>query len=121
MFELLSSKDAEHSEIRSIQDNLHHLLNTRQGSIQHMPDYGLPDLQSVYQSFPNGKTLFLAQTKKVIEKFEPRLEKVSLLEEHTSSWCGVLTLLIHAVINEKAVRFLSCFYSKGNVHVTSEI
>lgn len=66
----------EQKLIQSIQRNLNFLLNTRQGSLQHLPDYGLPDLGEIYRGLPSSVDKFLAMLIKTVRKYEPRLSDV---------------------------------------------
>ncbi len=68
--------------VRSVMKHLEKMLNTRQGSAPIADDYGMPDMTN----FP-GEDLTAAADelqeiiKKVIHKYEPRLEKVHILFE----------------------------------------
>lgn len=56
--------------------HLTYLLNARQGSLVCLPDYGLPDLLSIFRRLPAGLYDFLNIMKQNIEKYEPRLKNV---------------------------------------------
>lgn len=58
------------------------LLNTRRGSLQNLPDYGLPDVSSFYSEYPASLSELRIIVEKLIKKFEPRLHNahVRLLE-----------------------------------------
>jgi type VI secretion system protein len=49
------------------------LLNTRQGAVQNLPDYGLPDVSSYYSGYPASLGTLRGLIQKLIEKYEPRL------------------------------------------------
>ena len=36
--------------IISVMDNIERILNSRAGAIKHMPDYGLPDMSTIFQA-----------------------------------------------------------------------
>lgn len=57
----------------SIIENLKMILNTRQGSILHLPDFGMPDVLQVY--FKSGCSIepIIDQIKHTILKYEPRI------------------------------------------------
>lgn len=38
--------------ILSVLDNMQRILNTRAGSLSHIPDYGLPDMSRILQGMP---------------------------------------------------------------------
>ena len=39
--------------IMSIMDHLNRLFNTREGSLPHLKDYGLPDISEIYRKMPH--------------------------------------------------------------------
>jgi type VI secretion system protein len=49
------------------------LLNTRQGALPNLPDYGLPDVSSYYSGYPASLGALRGLIQKLIEKYEPRL------------------------------------------------
>lgn len=64
--------------VESIQSNLMQILNTRQGMVEHIPDYGLPDIHYVYNSLPKSLDALGAEIQKALEKYEPRLSSVTV-------------------------------------------
>ena len=58
------------------------LLNTRQGAIQNLPDYGLPDVSAFYSDYPASMGQLRALIERLIKKYEPRLlnARVRLLD-----------------------------------------
>lgn len=117
LLDVLLSKDVDHLSVReSIQNDLHRLFNTKRGSLRHMPHYGLPDLQAVYHSFPNGIAHFIELIQKAIETYEPRLSRVSVNSLNKEKKYCVISLTIHAEINhQESAVFDSDFYSAGQV------
>ena len=120
LLDILLSKDAQKINIRqSIQKDLLRLMNTKQGSLTHMPDYGLPDLRSVYQALPDGKCEFVLMVKHVIEKYEPRLTDIIIDDENHGNRACVLSLTIKAnIIGNAHAQFESYFYSAGHVKLS---
>ncbi|HEX4963766.1 MAG TPA: type VI secretion system baseplate subunit TssE [Thermoanaerobaculia bacterium] len=49
------------------------LLNTRQGALQNLPDYGLPDVSSFYSDYPASLGELRALIERLVRKYEPRL------------------------------------------------
>jgi type VI secretion system protein len=49
------------------------LLNTRQGALQNLPDYGLPDVSSFYSDYPASLGELRSFLEKLVKKYEPRL------------------------------------------------
>lgn len=69
----------------SIRDHLVILLNTRKGSIAHLPDYGLPDLSDIYKGYPESLHDLAAEIKGTVTKYEPRLSHVKIELKSSSS------------------------------------
>jgi type VI secretion system protein len=62
---------------RSIVENLKLILHTRQGSVLHLPDFGLPDIRQIY--FEEGTIDSIPkQIAETITKYEPRLTNVQV-------------------------------------------
>ena len=63
---------------KSIIENLTMLLRTRQGSLAHLPDFGLPDIMQVY--IDSGYTFdpLKKQIRDTILKYEPRIASIKL-------------------------------------------
>jgi type VI secretion system protein len=62
--------------IRSIQDHLQRILNTRQGSAPIADDFGVPDFTNFMSDFPDSQRGIERSLRQTIQKFEPRLEGV---------------------------------------------
>lgn len=101
----------------SIQMHLHYLLNTRQGTLQHLPDYGLPDITEIYQRLPYSTAYLLKTIAEVIEKYEPRLKQVVVRQQQYSK-NYLLTLDIQAkLFNVDNIKFATYFLSGGKAIV----
>lgn len=120
LLDVLMSKDAAPLLVRtSVQKDLHRLFNTREGSLRHMPDYGLPDLHKIYDSFPNGIQNFIQTIQEKILKYEPRLKEVEVknINHQNKKFC-VLSLVIYAeIIHQGKAWFDGDFYSAGYVNI----
>lgn len=62
----------------AIKDHLVLLLNTRRGALRHLPDYGLPDLSTIYKGYPESLHYLGAEIKRTIERFDPRIMQVKV-------------------------------------------
>jgi len=60
----------------SILTHLQHMLNSRQGSSESVPDYGMPDLTGAARAFPLAMEALEDAIRLSIEKYEPRLAEV---------------------------------------------
>ena len=110
----------QQSQIGSIQGHLSYLLNARQSSLAHMPDYGLPDILSIYQSIPYSIVSFTHAIKKCIEKYEPRLKKVFVLHRDCEAATATLHIEINAQLKDgERVQFVSYFQPSGKAIINS--
>src|SRR4030043_1544937 len=67
----------EEQKLRSsIIENLRMVLSTRQGSVQHLPDFGMPDILQLYFNSNNSIEPIKKEIKNVIMKYEPRIADV---------------------------------------------
>ena len=68
----------EDQQTLSVLDNLQRILNSRAGTLSHLPDYGLPDMGVILQGLPataHGLKEIMAAT---LLKYEPRLAQISI-------------------------------------------
>ncbi len=63
---------------RSIIENLRMVLSTRQGSVQHLPDFGMPDILQLYFDSGNSIDPVKKQIRDIILKYEPRIDDVQV-------------------------------------------
>lgn len=80
LFERLTQGEAGRrlSEDESIRMHLIRLLTTRQGAVQALPDYGLPDLNDLTLSRSELITVSCSEVKRCIIQYEPRLTNVEV-------------------------------------------
>ncbi|MBH3344835.1 MULTISPECIES: type VI secretion system baseplate subunit TssE [Pseudomonas] len=62
----------------SVLDNIQRILNSRAGSISHLPDYGLPDMGTVLQGLPASAHGLMNNIARTLRRYEPRLAQVSV-------------------------------------------
>jgi len=69
--------------ILSVLDNMQRILNARQGTLSHLPDYGLPDMSKILQGLPGTAHQLMNTLSGVLLKYEPRLKSltITLLEQ----------------------------------------
>lgn len=85
LFERLAGEPAtraglphEEQVIASVAAHLSRMLSTRSGSVQTLPDYGLPDLNDMNKSLHATLEGSRAAIERFVEKYEPRLSGVSV-------------------------------------------
>ena len=67
-----------HKAADSVLAHLRNMLNTRQGSVSSLPDYGLPDFNDIANDFPDAIFEVRRIIKQSIESYEPRLSRVKV-------------------------------------------
>lgn len=103
--------------ILSVLDNMQRILNTRAGSLKHLPDYGLPDMTKILQGMPGTAHQLIRTLSDVLLKYEPRLKAISVAmqEQHAP---GRLRYAIDVELHEPgAVRYGLDFTPEGRVFI----
>lgn len=105
--------------LQSVMSNLTRLFNTRQGSLDHLPDYGLPETTAIYQNAPYAIDGLRQAVKEVVQKYEPRLQRVyvELQGIETLDDMRVNFLISGQLDSGERVRFQTTFASDDLVHV----
>jgi len=67
-----------HRTIESVLTHLRKMLNVRQGSVATLPDYGIPDLNSLFTEYPDAVQALRRIIRASLEKYEPRLRRVTV-------------------------------------------
>lgn len=122
LFEVLTGEYADGSPVppvagvaevrRSVQDHLTRLLNARRGSLQHLPDYGLPDIGPVYEGLPYTINDLVDNIRNTILRYEPRLVDVQVRTGDIKKGARVLHVNIDARLSSgHEVRFDTYFYN----------
>ncbi|HEX7510419.1 MAG TPA: type VI secretion system baseplate subunit TssE [Chitinivibrionales bacterium] len=105
--------------IVSIMDHLNRLFNTREGSLPHLKDYGLPDISDIYRKMPHGIEELQKAIKRTIERYEPRLHKIKVVPKDTDPKEFRLVFILTGELREGGlVRFQTTFTSMGNSSIT---
>jgi len=65
--------------ILSVLDNMQRILNTRAGSLKHLPDYGLPDMTRFLQGMPGTAHQLMTTLSDVLLRYEPRLKRIDVV------------------------------------------
>jgi len=111
----IDSVAAEKRGVMSIMDHLNRLFNTRDGSLTHLKDYGLPDISEIYRKMPHGIEELQKAIKRTVEKYEPRLKKVKVTPLDTDPKDFRLVFILTGELAEGGlVRFQTTFTSLGS-------
>lgn len=102
----------------SVVSNLNRLFNTRRGTLGHLPDYGLPDLLTVYRDAPRTADELRRAVKESIETYEPRLRRVRVRKRETDAYTMRLVFIVTGELkNGENVRFETTFESQKSATV----
>ena len=74
----LQRVNEEDQAILSVLDNLQRILNSRAGTLDHLPDYGLPDMGLILQGLPATAQELIRTTAATLLKYEPRLAALNI-------------------------------------------
>ncbi|CAK9889266.1 MULTISPECIES: type VI secretion system baseplate subunit TssE [Pseudomonas] len=75
----LNQVGEEDQQTLSVLDNLQRILNSRAGTLAHLPDYGLPDMGMILQGLPGSAHGLMSTMVNTLLKFEPRLAAVDVV------------------------------------------
>ncbi len=91
----------EEQKLRSsIIENLRMVLSTRQGSVQHLPDFGMPDILQLYFDSNNSIDPIKKEIRNVILKYEPRIADVEVHKTDFDQESMKITLKVVATIKD---------------------
>lgn len=92
---------SEEQKLRSsIVENLRMVLSTRQGSVQHLPDFGMPDILQLYFSSNNSIEPIKKEIRNVILKYEPRISELQVQKSDFDQESMKITLKVIATIKD---------------------
>jgi type VI secretion system protein len=92
---------SEEQKLRSsIVENLRMVLSTRQGSVQHLPDFGMPDILQLYFSSNNSIEPIKKEIRNVILKYEPRIAELQVQKSDFDQESMKITLKVIATIKD---------------------
>ena len=106
----------------SIIENLRMVLSTRQGSVLHLPDFGMPDILKLYFDSNNSIEPVKKQIRDVILKYQPRLGEVQVQKTEFNHELMRISLKIVATIKDNPNKeiLLTEFSSTGWTKVMFE-
>jgi len=117
LFDTHDDDDVE--TIMSIKQHLTDLLNTKQESVPHLVDFGLPDIAEVYRGLPFAAGKLAREIQNIIEIHEPRLSRVTAKLKGFREGDGVMLLEITAYTSasNKKVKFETELTPNDLVHI----
>jgi type VI secretion system protein len=105
--------------VESVLANLRRLLNSRHGIASIAADYGIPDLSDVIHNFPEATGKLRLAIKTTIEKYEPRLRRVTVVSVETPDEPLLLRFEIKAELlsGERRIQFETRIDPSGEVRL----
>ena len=92
---------SEEQKLRSsVIENLRMVLSTRQGSVQHLPDFGMPDILQLYFDSDNSIEPIKKELRNVILKYEPRISELQVQKTDFDQESMKITLKVIASIKD---------------------
>lgn len=112
----------QQDELDSVCLHLNSLLNSRRGVLVHMSDYGLPDVEDIYEGLPYSQQTLAFEVKKLIEKYEPRVRSVNVLARDINQSDCIINLDIQAfLVSGLSLQFSTKFASGGKADVNRKV
>ncbi|WP_095194622.1 type VI secretion system baseplate subunit TssE [Pseudomonas sp. Irchel 3A7] len=112
----------ENSAMASVAAHLAKMLSTRMGSVQTLPDYGLPDLNDMRLSLHDSLSQARLAIEHFIEAYEPRLSKVQVSPGVRDDDRLRLSFSIEGLLEidgfKRQVSFTACLDGSGQVKVS---
>ena len=107
--------------IRSVQEHLQRILNTRQGNVIIAEDFGIPDFTNFISAFPDAQRTLERNLRQTIQKYEPRLKgvRVTFIEDSDDKLTLSFQIQARLVLqgHKDSVLFESVVDSGGQVRV----
>lgn len=102
----------------SILDHVQALLNTRQGSSQLDPSYGVPDFTDILHSLPGGMNVLRSMIEECIRRHESRLTNIRVLPLGSEESSFVLRFEVQARLTSGGpIRFETEVSRGGRVRI----
>ncbi|MCU1758131.1 type VI secretion system baseplate subunit TssE [Pseudomonas sp. 14P_8.1_Bac3] len=112
----------EVSAMASVAAHLAKMLSTRAGSVQTLPDYGLPDLNDMRLSLHDSLNQAREAITRFIQAYEPRLSKVRVIPQPREHDQLRLSFSIEGLLEvegfKRQVSFVACLDGSGQVQVS---
>ncbi|EMS1063083.1 type VI secretion system baseplate subunit TssE [Providencia stuartii] len=105
----------EDQVILSVMDNIRRILNSRAGTLPHLPDYGLPDMSKMIQGLPGTAHNMMNILSDTLLKYEPRIKSISLILLPQNAF-GTLHYALEVELHEHGlIRYGTEFVPDGRI------
>ncbi|KAF7769670.1 hypothetical protein PCIT_a2546 [Pseudoalteromonas citrea] len=107
-------------EAKSVVHHLTQLLNARRGVLKHLSDYGLPDVEDIYEGLPYSQHELANEVKQLIEKYEPRVTSALVIPVDIKEENCVIRFDITAYLkNGNTIHLNTRFASGGKANINT--
>ena len=104
----------------SVRDHLQRLLNSRRGSLTHLPNYGMPDIAALYLELPYTRDSIMASIRNCVTEFEPRLCHPLVRPVHRDDDRDVTQFeLVGETPRGRRLQYVVSLYRNGSIEVTA--
>jgi type VI secretion system protein len=114
---IVSDFSVEEQTFFSVRDNIERILNSRRGSLAHLPDFGLDDLSEIYRHLPSSTHKLRNAIESTLLKYEPRLKAVEIEVKTPEPGMTVSFTLACHLRHEGLVRFDTVFTPDGRTRL----
>lgn len=114
---LLKDFDLSTQVLLSIRDSIAGILNCRRGTFAHLPDYGLPELSTIYCALPNSAHVLENLITQPLLCYEPRLKTIDIIQSPAAYPAVISYELKCELWDGGRAQFGSFFLSDGQVHL----
>lgn len=116
----LSAVSPSDYTLLSVIANLQRLFNTRKEALAHLPDYGLPDLTTIYRDAPDSFAILKREIRAAVERFEPRVQRVHVeIRDMQGAQMRITFILSGILIDGRRIRLETTFVSQELTQVRS--
>ena len=103
--------------VLSVRDTIYAILNSRQGALKHLPDYGLPDLSVIYHHLPASAQSLKRHISYTLLRYEPRLKTIHVEQKRAEADVLLSYELNCCLWQGEQVCFDSHFLSGGRIRL----
>ena len=113
-------RSATEEQYLSVRDHLQRLLNSRRGSLTHLPHYGMPDIAALYLGLPYSRDKIMACIRQCLCDFEPRLSNPHIRPLALGEDKDVTSFeIVGEPPQGRHFRYIVSLYRNGSIEVTT--
>ena len=103
---------------RSVADHIQRILETRKGTLVHLPDFGMSDIGDLFRRLPASASEIRSEMETLVRRHEPRMENARVeFEEFDAARARVRFRISGTLVGQGRVQFESSFFPDGRGEV----